>query len=473
MAGGMEERIMRLVRQSPTPRNAPTSREELLEEFKPCMEAIGLCVGPELDKKLAPRVIHVAGTKGKGSTCAMLERVFRAAGLRTGLFTSPHMVRPHERVRLQGKPVSEELLAHHFEQVYNTLTRETLMPGFFSFLTVLGFHIFAAQELDVVIIEVGLGGRLDATNLLGAPAACAITLLDLDHTEYLGDTIEKIAAEKAGIIKFGSPVVISSGQEPSAVDVIKDVATKVCAGEVVVATPLDKSFCKLGLAGDHQYINAGIVAEITRLVAPDVVTNAVLRQGLEEVKWPGRSQKETLSEDLEVFLDGAHTPKSIACALQWAKDELELPTPDAVRNVLLFSCMHSRDPLLLFAEIKKSGLKFDKVIFTPTLYAKPTYVKMKSAAEILGKEPSTSSLDETGSPEIAKWESVLGEIWSETMRDIGPAFVYNSLQDALDAIKDDVQHEFTGPNEVRTRMLVTGSLLLVGDTMQLWKIPVA
>ncbi|GBG30469.1 Folylpolyglutamate synthase [Hondaea fermentalgiana] len=509
--GGVEDRIMRLVRSSPPPDSQPPpkSREALLELYTPHMEALGLEVGPGLDARLAPRVVHVAGTKGKGSTCAMVESICRAAGLRTGLFTSPHLVRPHERVRLQGQPVSEEILAKHFDEVSGVLKSKNLMPGFFSFITLLGFHIFAAQELDVVIIEVGLGGRLDVTNLLGAPTACAVTLLDMDHTEYLGTTIEAIAGEKAGIFKPGVPIIVSSGQDPGALGVLHKTAEKVLAGPLRVADRFPSSSgVKLGLAGDHQYVNAGIAVALCEAAIPaDKLTPEVIRTGLERCRWPGRSQRERLDADIDVLLDGAHTPKSLACALAWARSELQLqstspesspqtisepgiqnvsgslaeppstgaPEPEGkeTREVLLFSCMHSRDPLALFAEFKASGLRFDQVYFAPALHPKPTHVRMKTSREILG-EVSVETEDDKTSNSNDSWNDVLCEVWTKTMSETAKsAAAYGSLQAALDAIKADAHAASAQAEGKRTTVLVTGSLLLVGDTMKLWDLPVA
>eukprot|EP00947_MAST-08B_sp_MAST-8B-sp1_P004174 g4174.t1 len=189
------------------------------------------------------RVVHVAGSKGKGSTCALVESILRSHGLRTGLFTSPHLVDVSERFRVDGRPVPRALLEEHFWHVWDTLHRThaaavaatpegspppPAVPNFFRFLTLVALRLFSAVGVDVVILEVGLGGRLDATNVVPHPIVCGISLLDLEHTHILGNTIELIAGEKAGIMKPGVPVV-TVAQKPGALAVLRDKAAEVGA----------------------------------------------------------------------------------------------------------------------------------------------------------------------------------------------------------------------------------------------------
>ncbi|MGH7740912.1 MAG: bifunctional folylpolyglutamate synthase/dihydrofolate synthase, partial [Candidatus Eiseniibacteriota bacterium] len=168
------------------------------------------------------RSVHVAGTNGKGSVCACIERVLREAGHRTGLFTSPHLVDFRERIRVDGRWADEAQLAERLEYL------QALPAGrdrtFFEVCTALAFDDFAARGVEWAVVEVGLGGRLDCTNVI-APEVCAITSIGLDHTEILGDSIEKIAAEKAGIIKPGVPVVLSPGLDERALAVILSLAS--------------------------------------------------------------------------------------------------------------------------------------------------------------------------------------------------------------------------------------------------------
>ena len=171
------------------------------------------------------RVIHIAGTNGKGSVCAFLESIFRKAGYRTGLFTSPHLVRINERFQTDRTPVSDEDFLEAFLHVMRAV--EEMMadgyahPTYFEFLFAAGMWYFREQKIDILLCETGLGGRLDATNTIEKPILSVITSISLDHTEYLGDTVPEIAAEKAGIIKRGVPVVYDAS-DPGAAEVIRE-----------------------------------------------------------------------------------------------------------------------------------------------------------------------------------------------------------------------------------------------------------
>nr|CAD1828358.1 unnamed protein product [Ananas comosus var. bracteatus] len=159
-----------------------------------------------LDKSISElKIIHVAGTKGKGSTCTFSEAILRECGLQTGLFTSPHLIDITERFRINGSDISREKFLYYFWGLWHQLKEKNadglLMPPLFQFLTLLAFKIFLCEKVDVAIVEVGIGGRWDSTNVIKQPVVCGITSLGMDHMEILGDTIEKIAAEKAGIFK--------------------------------------------------------------------------------------------------------------------------------------------------------------------------------------------------------------------------------------------------------------------------------
>lgn len=276
--------------------------------------------------------VHIAGTKGKGSTSAMVESVLRAAGYRTGLYTSPHLHTFRERIRVGADLISREDVVSLVEEFRPLIAR---VPGVTTFeaITAIAFTHFARQNIDFLVAEVGLGGRLDATNVL-LPEVAVITSLSLDHTQLLGATLPQIAAEKAGIIKVGIPVV-TAPQRPEALEVIKETARLRQAPLVEVgrdwvweAGPLDlsgQSFTarrvgdgrgdlageyRIPLLGRHQLENA-----TTALAALQVllergfrVTPAAAREGLARVAWPGRM--EILSTDPLVIVDGAHNPYS-------------------------------------------------------------------------------------------------------------------------------------------------------------------
>ncbi len=250
--------------------------------------------------------VHVAGTNGKGSTSAMIESIARASGLRTGLYTSPHLVRFAERIRIDGEPIEDPLLGE--------LLGEALVTGhdlsFFETATLAAFLAFARAKVDLAVVEVGIGGRLDATNVIPPPRCAAITRIAFDHQDRLGDTLEEIAREKAGIAKPGVPIVLGSlagSVRTAASDVIQR-----AGGAIVEAAPAEVLPPAIGLAGPHQVDNARIawaVADVLRLP-----TEARVR-GLATARWPGRLERiDTASGPW--LLDGAHNPDGVAALVR-------------------------------------------------------------------------------------------------------------------------------------------------------------
>ncbi len=260
--------------------------------------------------------IHVAGTNGKGSVAAMVNAILLAAGRRVGLYTSPHLVRLGERVRVDGVALSEAEIAAYvaeLEPVAERLARSGSgeAPSFFEFMTAMAFLQFARRACDAAVIEVGLGGRLDATNIL-APEVCVITSIGLDHCELLGDTVAKIAAEKAGIIKPGVPVVMGR-VPPEAEAVIRAIA----AGRGAPVTSVREVFGenreaypKSALEGDYQRWNAATATLAARAVAARFgLTEAHITTGLANVSWPGRWQRARLADGRLIVLDASHNPE--------------------------------------------------------------------------------------------------------------------------------------------------------------------
>ncbi len=257
--------------------------------------------------------IHVAGTNGKGSTCAMLESIYRASGLRVGLFTSPHLVRFGERIQVNRECISEADVIRLVESCRDWITHfpAASPPTFFEAITVMAMKYFAEQKCDLVIWETGLGGRLDATNIVD-PLASVITNVQYDHQQWLGNTLAEIAGEKAGIIKPGRPV-FTAAAEPEALEVITRKAetagaplTRVCASAVGLP-PLDR--IPLPLRGAHQRLNAALaLAVVNHLQNRLPVTPAAIEQGLLQVRWAGRFQWEQTASGQSVLLDGAHNP---------------------------------------------------------------------------------------------------------------------------------------------------------------------
>jgi dihydrofolate synthase / folylpolyglutamate synthase len=269
------------------------------------------------------RFIHVAGTNGKGSTCAMLESIYRAAGLRVGLFTSPHLVSFGERIQVNRHCISQGDvvgLLVGMQPVLKEFPAEE-HPTFFEVVTVMALQYFASQKCDLLIWETGLGGRLDATNIV-TPLGSVITSIEYDHQEWLGATLASIAAEKAGIIKPGVPVVTAASQ-PEALNVIKETARRQHARLVRVTEvethvpPLDTVV--LPLPGQHQRLNAALAVATVRALAGQIpVSDQMIHSGLSEVKWPGRLQLIVRPSGQKILLDGAHNvagAEAVAAAL--------------------------------------------------------------------------------------------------------------------------------------------------------------
>ncbi|PYJ98095.1 MAG: bifunctional folylpolyglutamate synthase/dihydrofolate synthase, partial [Verrucomicrobia bacterium] len=271
------------------------------------------------------RFIHVAGTNGKGSTCAMLESIYRAAGLRVGLFTSPHLVSFRERIQVNRRLIREADVVRLVEQLREQCRtgfqpvstvkspgpeqgdRRDACPTFFEVVTVMALRYFAEQKCDLVIWETGMGGRLDATNIV-TPLASVITNIQFDHQEWLGDTLAKIAYEKAGIIKPGVPVVTAT-DAPEALEVIVKTAREKNARLTKVGQASSLSLATrtaaLPLPGEHQRLNAALAiatVEVARDKIP--VSDDAIRIGLETVEWPGRLQLVKMKSGQTFLLDG-------------------------------------------------------------------------------------------------------------------------------------------------------------------------
>jgi len=272
------------------------------------------------------RFVHVAGTNGKGSTCAMIEAGLRAAGVRTGLYTSPHLIEPTERIQIAGRSVSETQFAEAFAEVHETAERMLashdldLHPTYFETVTAMAFLLFSRERVDVVVLEVGMGGRLDATNVV-LPALCVITPIDFDHEMFLGGKLAKIAAEKAGILKPGVPAIFA--EQPLEAESVLRAHAK---GPYTLARDWainDLSVDARGsrfrmrgldivcpLSGEHQVENARTAAiALHELGFPPA--------GIATTRWPGRLER--ISEQPEIILDGAHNLAGTRALVQYIK----------------------------------------------------------------------------------------------------------------------------------------------------------
>jgi dihydrofolate synthase/folylpolyglutamate synthase len=285
------------------------------------------------------RFIHVAGTNGKGSTCAMLESIYRAAGLRVGLFTSPHLVSFRERIQVNRRLIPENELIRLVEEIQPLLKKFPTdnHPTMFEVVTVLGLKFFAEQNCDLVIWETGLGGRLDATNIV-TPLASVITNIGLDHQQWLGDTLEKIAAEKAGIIKPGVPA-ITAVENPEALAVIEQVAKERNAPPTKLNSKFKIQNLELSLLGEHQEKNAALVCSAVEVLHKTIpVSENQIRAGLTKVEWAGRLQLIQKPNGQKILLDGAHNLDG-AKALRAALDKYFVAT----RPVLIFGALADKN----------------------------------------------------------------------------------------------------------------------------------
>jgi len=290
-----------------------------LERIRTVLDALG---HPERLR----RIVHVAGTNGKGSTCAMIESGLRAAGLRTGLFTSPHLVEPTERIRVGGRPVTADEFTSAFDRVHSCaeqlLDRGAIdfHPTYFETVTAMAFLLFQQLQVDVAVLEVGLGGRLDATNVV-TPELAVITPIDFDHEALLGKSLEAIASEKAGILKPGVPAVFAA-QRPEAqaaldrraaelgITVVQaqekwQVQDQIChaRGNCFTMTDGQRMHIECPLAGEHQVGNAVVAAAALDRLG---VSPSAIERGIATTRWPGRLDR--VSESPEIILDGAHNP---------------------------------------------------------------------------------------------------------------------------------------------------------------------
>ncbi|KAK8575587.1 hypothetical protein V6N13_033175 [Hibiscus sabdariffa] len=455
------------------------------------------------------KIIHVAGTKGKGSTCTFAESILRNCGVRTGLFTSPHLIDVRERFRLDGVEIFEQKFLEYFWWSYNRLKEKASddvpMPTYFHFLALLAFKIFAAEKVDVAILEVGLGGRFDATNVVQAPIVCGVSSLGYDHMEILGNTLGEIAGEKAGIFKHEIPA-FTVPQPDEAMQVLVEKASKLNVNLQVVH-PIDASSLnglKLALEGEHQYLNAGLAvalctAWLQRTGHPISNFNQTgplpepFIKGLTTASLQGRAQivHDQFTDiesvgDLVFYLDGAHSPESMEACARWfslcTRDDKQMngKTKDTAQ-ILLFNCMSVRDPQLLLPRLMRTcashGVRFKKALFVPNIsvyhkvgsHTLPTVDPQVDLSWQFALQRAWENLmqsDKGG--EASNTDQVCEEVKDETgmsVRCCKNSSIFSSLPSAIKWLRDTAQKD----RFVRFQVLVTGSLHLVGDVLRLIK----
>ncbi len=313
-----------------------------------------------------PPVIHIAGTNGKGSTLALIQAILEEAGKRVHKYTSPHLVSFTERIVLAGKPITKAQLMPILQRIKDL--QEEAPSTFFEATTVAALMAFAKAPADVVLLETGLGGRLDSTNILEKPLANIITPIGLDHQEYLGDTIARIAGEKAGILREGVPAFIAP-QESEAMEAIlqKPAEFHLCDGQLAAEFPSPN------LLGEHQKQNAALAVMVVQHLYPEVTIDQIT-EGLQKVSWPARLQRiehPNVPEEIPLYLDGAHNVMAGQKLANWAD---KLPQ----KPVLVLAMKFDKDAE---AFIKLWQNKVKKVIATIIL-DETEYVAPEKVSEI-------------------------------------------------------------------------------------------
>ncbi|XP_029039439.1 folylpolyglutamate synthase, mitochondrial-like isoform X2 [Osmia bicornis bicornis] len=428
---------------------------------------------------LKQKNIYSAGTKGKGSTCAYTEAILREHNFSTGFFSSPHLVNVRERIRINGQPLSEICFSQHFWKVYKKLEdrkeHEFDMPTYFKFITILMFNVFLDANVDVAIIEVGIGGENDCTNIVRNTVCVGITSLALDHTSTLGNTIEDIAYQKSGIFK-PKTTAFTVPQLPRAMCVLeKRAVEKNCMLDLVcpfeeyrwgnlspilkITSNIQQQNASLAIQmattwmtktdkysdilhnaeNDNQFYNKYKEnTQLNRVIKSNIIFMDKIAVGISSCKWPGRMQiLETSIANF--FLDGAHTIESSECCISWFNDVI---SKRRGKRFLIFNTSGTRDSEKLLVPLK--SLHFYKAYFVPN------FAGIKS----IDDETNCSSMDE----QRHKCE-INANIWGTD------SLVKNSVNEVFQDIKKNFEKEVNHNNDEKYQILITGSLHLVGAAL--------
>lgn len=397
----------------------------------------GLLAGLGLDRALeGRRVLHVAGTNGKGSVCALSDAILRAAGHRCGLFTSPHLVTFRERIRVDGAMIPEPAVAEGLTRIRQHLQGREPHPTFFEIALALALGHFAATDCDTLVLETGMGGRLDATNALRSDVA-VITPIGLDHTQWLGDSLGAIAGEKAGIIEVGRPVL--SALQPDEAAAVIAAAAREKGAPLRWVGPDEAPPVPVALSGAHQRANAALAVAAVRTLVPGLPDAAVAR-GLATVEWPARYQR----VGDRIVIDGAHNAHAAAVlARTWREDR----GPGA-RATVIFGGVAHKDTAETLRRLAP-------------LAARWIFVKVASSRGLAVEEL------------VAAWQSVAAEE-TAALPEI-PWTTAATVAEALDLARRgaksgaeaeaeaDSDSAITAPDE--DPILVTGSLYLAGEAL--------
>ncbi|EMR08632.1 hypothetical protein PNEG_03108 [Pneumocystis murina B123] len=427
-------------------------------------------------------VIHVTGTKGKGSTCAFVSSIleeFRSRygkPFKTGLYTSPHLISVRERIRINGIPISEELFTKYFFEVWNRLEETAISkrldpkikPSYFVYLTLMSWHVFISEKVDTLIMEAGIGGEYDSTNIIQRPTVTGITSLGIDHVSVLGDTIEKISWNKAGIFKEGVPAL--TVQQPiEALNILKKRAFERKSPFSVINVSSDLKKIKLGLSADFQYINASLALSLVshhlfRLnILDENISSGIsdsIKAGLEKASWPGRCQlyKEN---NISWYLDGAHTLESIKEAVIWYTNSIFLSNNSSKKSILIFN-QQTRNAIMLLdclynQMMQKKTCKnpFDIIIFSTNL----TWKDGTYSQDLINLN---YSIEESKS---LKLQYNLKDHWIK-LDSYASINIAKSIEDSVNIVRSHAS--FSDVN-----VFVTGSLHLIGGLLTVLNVPVS
>ena len=386
-------------------------------------------------KKL--KFVHIAGTNGKGSTASMTASILKKAGYKAGLFTSPFIYRFNERIQLDGSQIPDEMvieLTAYVKQFAETMEDQ---PTEFEFVTAMAMEYYAREKADIVVLEVGMGGKIDATNVIGVPEVAVITNIGLDHTEVLGDTVEKIAENKAGIFKEGGHAVVYRGTPG-----VEEVYENICKERNVSLKKADfesivlrshslegqvfdcgsRKNIELPLLGDHQLYNASVVLSIadTLIELGYNITEANIREGLRDVSWPGRF--DIVSHDPLFIIDGGHNPQCIQALVENIKDYLT-----GRRVIVLTGVLADKDYGEMFRPVMELVEQF--VCITPL---SPRKLDAAELAIHLRNAGATATACETIPEGVKKAVDLAGK--DGVVLSFGSLYTIGDLKNALDEL---------------------------------------
>ena len=409
-----------------------TKKKNTLDEVRHFLEELG-----NPDEQL--RIIHVAGTNGKGSVCADLTAMLMEAGYHVGTFVSPHLTDVTERFLVDGIPVEEAGFSESFARVKAVTDRLTAEgyahPTFFEFVFLMAMDLYGRRKPDFVVLETGLGGRLDTTNVIRHPLACVITSISLDHTQYLGDTVELIAAGKAGIIKPGIPVVYDNNDRAAGA-VIAAAADRL--GSAAYGLTAEDSCWGVSFAAPYQAMNAALAVKVLEILEIEGVNAEVCRKALASVHWTGRMQQ--VAPD--VWVDGAHNPGGIRAFIQAVKAQNGLAVqekqsaqqPDQGEQNA--ADMHPQIQLLFAAVSDKDYHEMIRLLCTELSPERVTVVQLKSE------------------------RGLQADALARQFEDAGCSHVT-----AFDSTKDALKHVLSEKKE-GDHLYMVGSLYLIGEILE-------